>query len=227
MNRHTLTLQRRAGSAFAFVSLSDLALAAFELMPQARSVRVVEETASLIKIRYAWPLGRVPKLLTEEEFDRYGLVCLEKADNDMRLTADSNREVRQTKPTANDDEFAVTPQGDTTNGRQHYVDADQVRAYWAANARFLPHFQALNDRELKMAVALGIEAHLRNRRPLLIQNELKTCYERMVGESISAWEHVLDIAEHVYGHGAPAQTTASGFDGGHPGFSAFVAKGLA
>lgn len=198
MNRYILTLQRRVGSAFAFIPMSDLALAAFELMPQARRVRVIEETSSMVRIRYAWPLGRTPILLTDEEFDRYGLVCLRKAGTGKWLV--SNTPQHQSEQVSRVSRATAAQTNEANSKRQHYVDAEQIRAHWATNVRFLPNFELFDNRELKLAVAMGIEALLRNQQPTLIQHDLKVSYERLVGEANPEWKHVLQVAEHVYGH---------------------------
>lgn len=84
--------------------------------------------------------------------------------------------------------------------RQRCVDLDAVRRYWTHNARQLPNSKLFRDPELQAAVALGIEALVRNSRPGTIQIQLKACYDRLMGTSLVNWEQVLDVAEHVYGN---------------------------
>lgn len=200
MKKYKVTLQRRAGSVLEFVALSDIALAAFELMPLAEKIRVVEETYSHIVISYEWKSGEWPELLTDEEFSRFGLTCVKSEDPRVRHTADPRR-TSPTFPTTNlqrrVQDFDPSPMD---GQRQRFVDMEAVRAFWAEHTRVLPRAHLLNAEEFAAAIAIGVESILRNARPSTIQLELKSCYDRMLGKSIASWEHVLDIAEFVYKH---------------------------
>jgi hypothetical protein len=94
--------------------------------------------------------------------------------------------------------------------REVCVDRDAVHRYWARNIRKLPNFELFQESELRAAVALGIEAVVRNSRPSLIQSQLKQCFDRLAGGSLLGWETVLQIAEHVY---EQAQTQAKASNG--------------
>lgn len=200
MKKYKVTLQRRTGSVLGFIALSDIALAAFELMPLAERIRVVEETHSQIVISYGWKSGEWPELLTDEEFGRYGLICLKSEDPRVRHTADPRRTSPNFPTTNLERRMRDFDPGLLDGQRQRFVDVEAVRAFWADHVHVLPKANLLSDEELASAVAIGVEAILRNSRPSVIQSELKACYDRMVGESIASWEHVLETAEYVYAH---------------------------
>lgn len=200
MKRHLVTLQRKPGSVFEFISLGDIALAAFELIPLAQKVRVLDETSAYIVISYAWRTASKPSLLTDEEFGRYGLVCVPTATGRVppggKPRAGSESVPRKTRPRPTEVVDASAREGQ----RQRFVDVEAVRSFWADNVNILPNANLLNHAELCSAIAIGVEAVLRNSRPAAIQVELKACYDRMISESFASWEHVLDVAEYVYAH---------------------------
>ncbi|MBT2745833.1 MULTISPECIES: hypothetical protein [unclassified Lysobacter] len=199
MNRHVVTLQRGVNSTLAYISLRDLALAAFELLPLAKNVRVMEESDTSIRIRYSWLVGRRPKLLTAEEFDRFGLVYLEVAERSRSPIADTSSTMRSSKSSRNPS-IHQTPPVPSADYRERAIDVEAVRAFWLANAQQLPCAHLFSGRELLASIAVGIEATLRNKPPIQIQSELRNCYGRLAGESIASWERVLAVAEFVFQH---------------------------
>src|SRR5688572_2858437 len=143
MKRYLVTLQRKPGSVFEFISLGDIALAAFELIPLAQKVRVLDETSAYIVISYAWRTASKPSLLTDEEFGRYGLVRVPTATGRVlpggKPRAGSEAGPQKTRPQPAEAVDASAREGQ----RQRFVDVEAVRSFWADNVHILPNANLL------------------------------------------------------------------------------------